>query len=621
MQAIVNNLTAFNRALENPHLVICNERGEWRRETRILGLFRRVKLLLSKKSDDSILRAFHRALSDIEGRKLYIKGSQETIDEQKMFYQDVLKAGKRILQLFEKSSDAKQLHLHQSLKISLIKMQYRIQIENGGLQIVNSAVSREDILKLTNLVNEFQRADERYTYTQYNNYTAKIHEICQYPEIVKFLIDPQHRKLAFEYLQLGLRDNLDIEVLNQYHYESKNLSDHFIARRTGAITAKILSIDTVQEGAFSVVKHLHMLMEKNKVNILDKSQTIRFSNGLEWTISQIYRDFLNKNLAVGELEMMYDGVIPFNGHHLSAIEATGHQINPKSKIYKRLDTTQADWFEKTPVLDIRNRQYINQRYNLDVQPGEWVTVLEATRRHELDAEQAHGYTLIYQPLEGDRYRVYSFGAFPWEFPQTILQLVNFVGDTVEGTIAFDPNYYYSQSQKASWAHAVDEKIARALLAELGQAKNKGFIFQFAWENCAFFMRDIFIKVFEKTNMDIAVPCFFRKKFLNTRPRGALLIIQKIFKKTPAFVHPIFKWMFAALFRATRKLYVYENGKKMVKTLVQTPFFRELKINAPSAMHYRIKKFKESAVKREKDIKKYERCVLNYGHDSMKVYNS
>lgn len=620
MQPIVNNLTGFNQALENPHSLICNDRGEWRRETRILGLLRRVKRLFSKK-DDSILRAFHQVLSDIERMKLYIRGSQETIDKQQMFYQDVLQAGKRILQLFEKSTDAKQLYLHQSLKISLIKMQYRIQIENGGLQILNpSALSRENILKLTNLVNEFQRSDERYTYTQYNNYTAKIHEICQYPEIVKFLIDPQNRKLAFEYLQLGLRDNLDIEVLNQYHYESKNLSDHFIARRTGAINAKILSVDAVQEGAFSVVKHLHMLMEKNKVNILDKSQTIRFSNGLEWTISQIYRDFLNKNFAVGELEMMYDGVIPFNGHHLSALDASSPQINSKLKIYKRLDTTQTDWFEKTPILDIRDRQYINQRYNLDVQPGQWVTVLEATRRHELDAEQAHGYTLIYQPLGDDQYRVYSFGAFPWEFPQTILQLVNFVGDTVEGTIAFDPNYYYSQSQKASWAHAVDEKTARALLQELGQAKNKGFIFQFAWENCAFFMRHLFIKVFEKTNMNIAVPCFFRKKFLNTRPRGALLIIQKIFKKTPAFLHPIFKWMFAALFRATRKINIYENGKKVVKTLVQTPFFIELKINAPSAMHYRIKKYKESAVKREKDLKKYERCVLNYGHHSMKSYN-
>lgn len=623
MTSILQSLPQLAAALNNNQVVICNKEGEWRVPNLPTRFVR--KLVLKKKEEDSILLAFHKTLVEAETFKLFFNAAPEVMEKQSEFYKNLIRTGQAVIKYHKKAKSNDVKNLCNSLELAIIKLQYRIQIENGGFNpIAPKEIKKETIEKIQNRIEEFQKKDEKYQHTQRLNFNAQILEICQYPEIVKFLLDPKNTVQTDEYLQRSIRDNFSVEVLNQYHYESKALSDNFIACRTGAIARKLVSVDLMplENGAF--VKTLNLLMENKKVNLLDKHQKISFSNGLEWTLARIYKDFREKNDNPGDLEILRDGVVPFNGHQLAGrvvpkkkfwhrFKILRFLFNVKKK-YESIDTTQPEWYEKTKVLDIRSKEYIESRYNVKIQNDkQWVTVLEATRRHELDVDKAHGYSLFYQPIGNNQYRVYSFGAFPWKFPQTSAELVDFAANTVPGTIAFDPNYFYSQSQKASWPLVVEENVAKALLTELGMQRKNGIIFQLGWENCAYFMRRIFAKVLAQMNVPVTVPNFFQKKFKNAQPRGPLLVVQKLFNSTTERLLPIVKLILALFFRATRSIKVVEDGVKIKKSLYESPFFRELKINVPSAMHYRIKKDRNNKLKNPAHEEKFASCVLNYGH--------
>lgn len=609
MTKILNSLPQFIKAIESQQQIVCDVKGNWK----VPGSFARhvQKMITKKGEEDSLLIAFNRALENVELKTLHINGSQK----EKKFYEDVIRATRSVVKLYEHSTSANIKKLRNSLELSLINLQYRVQAENGGLNVLRPhEIDMNMVQALEKRVEEWKNEDEKYEHAQKVDFSPKIREMCQYPEIVKFLLDPKNEAQSNPYLQLAFRDNFSLEVLNQYYYETRRLHSSYMCNRIGNISRNLISVDLVQDKAGSSTKVLNLLMENKKVNLLDKKQKVRFSNGLNWTLAQIYQDFRLKKKIPGDLEMMWDGVVPFNGHEM------GPRIIPKNifskvfakKKYQHIDTSQPGWYEKTPKLDYRSRAYIEAKYNIKVQPGQAVTVLESTRREKLDIEGSHGYTLVYLPVEENNYRVYAFGAFAFDFPQNNLELAVFVGDTVEGVMAFDPNYFYSQSQKASWAKAVDEKVARALLDELGRRRSLGMIFQFGWENCAFFIHSVFVKIFKEMNVGIEVPNFFTKKFVKIETKSALKIVKERFEKTPEELMPAMKLLVALGFGAMRTRIVWENGKKIKKSLWTSPFFEELKINLPCSMHHGIEKTKKGE-KKPVNKEKYADCVLNYGH--------
>lgn len=595
MTKILENLPLFIQTLENKTPMTCNpKKGEWK----ILGSRSKfINKMIKRKEDDKVLQAFHRILVDIEKYPLYIQASDKILEKQQKFYQEILQAGRLIVQLHLKSDDANIQRLNRSLNLALIKLQYRIQIENGGLQILNlQEIDPELVTALEQKVDDWKKQDEKFEHTQEGDFSLKIQDMCCYPEIIKFMLDPLNAFECKKYLDEILNGNYDLDTLNQYPDESAQLSKVRLNQRLGALSHRLISVDLVPDMQGGLLKKLNLLMEGHKVNVLDKKQKVRFSNGLECTLAEIYKDFKDKNLRPGDFEVFYEGILPFNGHHLGPRIVDGQ----KNKKYKILDTSQTGWYEKTPILDMRSRDYLEKRYNIEIEPGQWVIPLYATRREELDVVNSHGYCVIYQPIENsDNYRVYSFGAFPWNFPQGY-GLFTFVGDTVEGTVTLDPNYYYWQSQKASWAPVVNPEVAQALLKELGLQKKTGFHFQFAWENCAFFIRNVYNKVFKSLNLPLEVPNFFTKKFLKMKPSGALKVIHRFFTKLSIKLRPLLLKIFSFLFLTWRSLDLKIGGKKVKKNLFQTPFVKEMKGNFPSAMHYRIKKQKLPG-------------VLNYGH--------
>ena len=603
MRKIINKLPQFINDLQgviaDKKAIICNEKGEWK----VIGSHTRVVSQIFPKQD-SILQAFHTVLAQAEAKDLFFNASDRIMQDQKKFYNDIVTAGRKVVQLHKDSKSTETKKLCDSLELSIIKLQYRIQSENGGFK-TSDTVDQALVKELTGRVEKWKNKDEKYQKTRERNFTAQIEKICRYPEIVRFLL--RNEQQCNDYLKLSLRDNFNIEVINQYHYESINLANNFIACRVGAIARKILTVDmTPIRSSIATVKTLNLLMENKKINLLNKAQKVRFSNNLDWNIARIYKDFKEKGNNPGDLEIMWDGVVPFNGHNLGARiieERTWSPFSRKIEEKYNLDITKSRCFEKTPVLDKRSKAYIEEHYGITIQNTEQaVVVLEASRRDELDLDNAHGYTLIYQYSNKDEsgndiYRVYAFGAFPLKFPQNKLELANFIGDTVPGTVAFDPNYFYSQRQKASWPQVVDKKVADALLEELRKQKEAGIVFQFGWENCAYFIRNVFVKVFKEMNLKVEVPEFFEEEFVKTKPTNEFLKkIQVRFKVTHKILMPLWKWVLVIFFGAMRS--------KFGKSLLNTPFFKgdQPKINLPSKMHYDIK-----------NGNIITGCVLNYGN--------
>src|SRR5262249_23578003 len=120
---------------------------------------------------------------------------------------------------------------------------------------------------------------------------------------------------------------------------------------------------------------------------------------------------------------------------------------------------------------------------------------------------------------------------------------------------------------------------------------------------------------QKMQVAIEIPDFFRKKFSQTKPNGALKVIQKSFKKVSKELLPLYKLLVALLFMATRSRTMIEDNKKVRKSLWKSPFFtaKEPEIILPSAFHRRIK---QDRIKKAKDPlyqPKFANCVLNYGN--------
>jgi hypothetical protein len=581
--------------------------GHWNVRNKIEQFIHEIIKRLFPKEDDSDLIAFENVLKQVEGINLHFRASEETKAKQTEFYKNVVEAAGRIIQLHANSDSDEIKDRCNSVALAVLTMRYRIEEENGGLRKLNpEEVDPAQVEAIKNLIERWKTWPSNkdwYEQTEPVDFTAQINEICQYPEIARFLLDPKNEKEADEYFHIAIKDNFDSDALNQYYYESKKLFENSLTGRTGAIARKLISVHlTPDEKAGDSKKTLNLLMENRWVNLLDKKQKVAFSNGLNWTIARIYKDFLGK-FNPGELEIMWNGVTPYCGRAMGPRIVEEKSCWRKLKIlkpffkflklffkkkhkYDSVDLSKPDWYKNTPVLDYRSKEYIEKRFNLTLEPGQWVLDLESTRRKTLDVNKAHGYNVIYEPIGNDTYRVHSLGPFPLSFPQNTCELVDFIGATEPASMDFDPNYFYAYRQKASFALAVEEKVAHAVIERIRLKRLNGYGFQFGWKNCAKVMSEIYEK-------EVKTPQFFRKKFLHLRVDGALATIQNVFNKTPEFLLKIIKVILALFFRAMRSLKVInDEGMEVYESLWKTPFFGDVPmINAPAAMHYRIKKHK------------------------------
>lgn len=627
MLKILKSLPEFREALESKKFVACKENGQWQTLSRLSRSIRAVKT--EKEGIPLALTAFQNCLNETEFFKLQFNASESTMQKQTAFYRQLRETGETVIRLYEDSENDEVRQKTHALAFAILQMQYRIQEENGGLGILDPDEVDEELLrKLEEKFEEFKANDEKYEHTEEQDYSNRLREICCYPALVEFILDPKHTKICKEYLNTTIRDNINIQLASQYHRVSEIFVETYLGPRCGAIGRELISVDLVKTNLGSDLKVANILVEKDKpVSLLDRHKVTHFSNGLNWKLERIYKDFREKEDEPGELEVTWNGIVPFNGHMLGPRIVKPKTLWQKFKIsilriketykYQKIDTTQPGWYEKTPILDIRSREYIENLYRgckLDIQPGQWVKVLVATRRQRLDLVGSHGYTVLYQPIDDNNYRVYSFGAFPWHFPQNSREMAEFVANTVDATIAFDPNYLKSTRPKAAWAEAVDEEVAHEILKELGMHIKLGIIFQIAYENCAYFIYNLFCKVHEKMGLR-QVPDFFRMDFLDTKPQGALKSIKKIFKQSPEMARPFLKLVFIALFRADRYKYVKIDGKRVKKSLLNSPFFKgkDLITFIPSGMHEKIKRNREEKKLNPKYEDEFGDSVICYGN--------
>lgn len=583
MLSIDSDLGSFISTLEKHQNIRCSSDGTWSVKGRLSTWADR----FLKKEDPRLLNVFIDRLHKLEKIPVQFNPFELSIigywrsAPQKVDFSQWIKAAKVVAQNHRHCHSKKVLKTLKELKVEIVKLEYRVQKENGGRDRKRKwGQDHRSVKKLKTLVLEWKVKQPLYLPNQHKltkEDLEKIDQMCAYPALIKRLLKDENQLDRF--LKYAIRDNIGIDELAQFSRQIEDLHKSLMIGRIGAFSRKLLSVE-VQNNQ----KVLNLLIENRRVNILDRSQMINFSDGTSMTLDTVFKDFFNKNFVPGKLEFFYEGIRPWNGH----------QWGNDSGV---VDPQEERFWEKFPLFDLISAEKIEEKYQIRAtNPDDWIGVIESScQSTALDLDNAHGYMLFFIPEDENQYRVIPIGMFALNFPNTFWERFRFIADTKPGLPVFpDPNYYYSHRCKASYPIALTEEEGIMLLKEIGLKKREGGVFQWAWENCAFFAQNTFAKILKMEHEGGKVPELFKVHFSQCRPEGFLKAVHRCYVATPKILKRIYEYCLHILLGSWRSLTVIENGISVKKSSFNTPFGSHTFVNIPAAMHHRVK-------------------VVNYGH--------
>lgn len=606
MPKIQEDIKGFIQALSSSTALVCNQQGDWKPQH---WLGRMISHLFSREND-SILDAFINCFYDLEKKPIAFYDEASILESQRQEYQDWITAAKLLSRIKGNSTSKTTQEKVNLLKAEIIKLRYRIGRDNGGLDPLVPPFERNETLfnEIKTEAHKWKQAQKLYPKEQQDltdEDLSKIYALSCYPKYMKRLL--QSKKQRDLFFKFALRDNIGISELCRYTQEINNLYSCHMIGRIGAFSRQMLGINIeqrIEDGQYKVYQSLTLLIENQKVNILDKSQLFTFSNGKTVSLSDIFKDFSNKNLCPGDYEFFFDGIRPWNGH-----EWGEKKLNEET--YQTVDSLQDHYWDQFPLFDLITQDKLEKRYQIEIQDErQWVGIIESSRQCPTrDLDNAHGYMLLYIPLPNRKahnpyragkadmkeqkvYKVIPIGMFATHFPNSCWEKLTFVASTVKGIPVFpDPNYFYSHRQKASYPVLLSEEEGIKIFKEIGIKKAEGGIFQWSWENCSYFAQNTFAKVLNEK--ELRIPMIFKKHFKKCEPQGFIGIIHWVYLKTF-----IFNWLRRAfeefmhwLLGSRRTCKGIEYGIPFEKSAYSSPFGQKSWVNLPAAGHQRILKEK------------------------------
>lgn len=592
----------FLEALEKRSIII-NESGKWRRRS---SFFRKIFEIISNEND-ALARSFTQCLHKLEAVPVKFSHDPSLVPSQKKDFQKWLKASDIISESLKSCKSEKCRQSLVSLEIAAIKLRYRIEQVNGGIDPVDN-IDIHLCKQLERSVLNWKKSDEdREVSCLTKREEKKIRKMCRYPEYVKILLkSPKNLHVFF---QRALRYNIGIKELCEFENEIEEMNKVHLLGRVGKPHRKLLTVDfraTRQENIQK--KTLNLLCRNKKINILKKKQYV-FDNNTYWTVQKVYKDFYYKNERPGKLNVMWNGVDLWNEFEWGPEKRTNKKSKQKNRFIST-DATQHAYFKKEdfPIQDILTAGQIEREFSIKLKEKECLGMVEASSQDTLDLNNSHGFiTIFYYIEEGEykgKYRAYSTGMFadPKEWPSTLWKQLRFPGKTIRGRLVYpDPNYgCYPMRKKASWLKPLSKETAENMLYDLGKVKEEGGIFMWAWENCAYFAQYFFEKYFGAKEQGGEIPEFFKKHFSKCLPRGILGVVHKIYISLPKIFWPFYESLIHALLGSRRTFTTKQYGQDVTKCTYDTPFGSNADIKLPAAMHERIKRKKISG-------------VLSYGH--------
>lgn len=456
----------------------------------------------------------------------------------------------------------------------VVALEYRLDRVNGGVAPEAFSESAYEILRAQAV--EWKKTEPLLKFTGLSaKESAHLRTATHYPLFTELL--QRFPAVRVRFFQWILRDENDVQPFVQFPAAIERLMECGLSGRISRFGGGALKI--LREhlpGLNGEQKILTLPFEGKDVSILDPSLRIHFASGYSLTIAEIFDVFRNKDVAVGDLEFMAEGIVNWNIHQLAITKANESQ---------RIDVTQKRWWEQMPLFEVLNRRQVWKRYGIPLKPRQWIAAACATRgRPNLDYEETHAYLEIAIPRGGGQYAVYDFGKLALKYPETLMEKMNMFTKNVHATVAFpDENVYYSHRQKGFEPFALTPGQGVALMSllrrDIERSRDLNFIYQIESENCAKWVHHVLEEVVGQEKM----PDLFRMQLLDTQPQGPVALLFRWIKQLPArWQVPVLAHLHLPL-GAFRKVWIWEEGRKVAKSLSSHTFFTTGQIYLPALL--------------------------------------
>lgn len=331
-----------------------------------------------------------------------------------------------------------------------------------------------------------------------------------------------------------------------------------------------------QNSTSGILKYLTLPFEGKPESIVDPEALIQFKGAYALKIAEIFETFSRKDIAVGHLEFMQEGIVNWNIHHL------GYWDNGKQEVQK-IDIHKNEWWKSLPNYRILTRRQIAKRFQINVSKQQWVVAAAATRgKPTLDFEDTHAFLEIAVPIKKGHYALYDFGKLAFKYPETTLDKLKMLTQTVHATVAYpDENVFYTHRQHGLAPFLITPRQGKILMETIAKdienARHQNFVYQIESENCAKWVFQTLETVIKE------MPDIFRMNLLDTEPEGPVKHIFQWIKKLPErWQVPVLTFLHIPL-GAKRKVWVYENNQLVSKSLATHSFFNTGEIFLPALL--------------------------------------
>lgn len=462
-----------------------------------------------------------------------------------------------------------------SLEQRVVALKYRLEKENGGEDPAD--FSEEAFLQLEDYAFEWKKKHPLVTQASLSpREVLHLRSATRFPLFTRLL----NRSLVIreQFMNWVLRDENEVAPFIQFPASVSRLMKCGLSGRISLFGGTFLKIQkhVVDKGVLEKV--LTLPFEGKDLSILDPSLKVTLRGNYRLSIADVFQDFSRKEINVGKLEFMAEGIVNWNIHHLA-------YWNAASASFVKIDMTQANWWEQMPLLEVLNRRQVWQRYRINLKPRQWVASACATRgRPSLDYEETHAFLEVAIPKGKGLYAVYDFGKLALEYPENIFEKLKMFTETVHATVAYpDENIFYTHRQKGFQPFALTPRQGLALMTvlknDIALSRERNFVYQIESENCAKWVHQKLVEVLGSEE----VPDLFRMQLLDTEPQGPVAYLFRWIKQLPA------KWQVPVLAHlhlplgAFRKIWIFEKGHKVAKSLSSHPFFKTGQIYLPALL--------------------------------------
>lgn len=570
MKHLNQNPREFIEALKQGLSIVCEIDGSWFVEGQFMQIARRC-FAMEETRLLSLAHALDKELDRLE--TIPVRFGSKPVEQQADF-QSILEASQLVLKMLHKHNSTQTVEWSHKLARKVLALQYRLERVNGGL---DPAPVKEDLLfPLKRAAIAWKKEEAVIVEKTLSRPEIEVlSETASYTNFAELVInDPSTRSQYFEWI---FKDKNTAAPFIVYPHLQSKIVECALNGRIGRMGGTQLQITKVPAADGVAEKCLTMLMENTPVSLLDETAPVTFKGNYTLTIKEIFEVFKNKMYKVGNLEVLKEGIINWNVHHLGYWDAD-------KQIHHKIDLTQPRWWEQLPLFETLRIKEVIHRYGIVADGSRWIVAARATRgTPTLDYDKTHAFMELAIPGDDGTYAVYDFGKFAYQFPSSFFNSLLTFCLNMHATIAYpDENVFYTHRQHGCYPFAITNtqglQLMELIKEDLIKAREYNLVFQIESDNCAKWLYEKLTAILTDT-----VPNLFKMSLMKTEPFGFVGACFNILRKlnVPEQIQFKLLTLIHIPFGASTGTRILENGKLVIKALVNHEFWRTSEVYLPA----------------------------------------